>query len=244
MSAARRFFVEGSVAPGDHIEIGGGDAHKIAHVLRLTAGDEITVIDSAARVFSARLEECGRTAHAEVGREIPPARDPSPLRIDLAQAVPKGNRMDFVIEKGTELGVGSFQPFFAERSVARTAGDEKTGRWQRIARSAAQQCGRQEIPAIKPPVEFAELLDSFGEYDAVLFAWELAEPQSLTQRLSAILPPEGAVLLVIGPEGGFSHDEADRAAEQCADLLWLGPRVLRTDTAALVLLAVIGAITS
>lgn len=232
------------MAPGQRIEIAGGDAHKIVHVLRLSEGDEISVIDSTARVFSATLEKCGRIIRAHVGEETEPPRVAPTLQIDLAQAVPKGNRMDFVIEKGTELGVGSFQPFVSERSVTRVAGDGKLERWQRLARAAAQQCGRPDVPAIKPPASFEELLRSFSEYDVVLFAWEVAEPQSLTQRLSAILPSEGTVLVVVGPEGGFTHAEADNAAEACADLLWLGPRVLRTDTAALVLLAVIGAIVS
>jgi 16S rRNA (uracil1498-N3)-methyltransferase len=152
--------------------------------------------------------------------------------------------MDFVIEKATELGVMAFQPFFCERSVGRTAGDAKLSRWKRLARTAAQQCRRTDVPEVHAPITFDALVKSFAQYDIVLFAWELAEPQSLTQRLAALLPPEGKALVVVGPEGGFTHAEADDAAEQCADLLWLGPRVLRTDTAALVLLAVIGAVTS
>ena len=244
MSAARRFFVAGSTSPGACIEISGGDAHKIAHVLRLRKGDEITAIDSTGRKFSATLMKCGRIIRAQITEEIEQPQNGTTLRVDLAQAVPKGNRMDFVIEKATELGVAAFQPFFCERSIARTAGDAKRSRWQRLAKTAAQQCGSPDVPEVRSPVRFDALLRSFEEYDAVLLAWELAEPQSLTQRLSAILPSQGTVLVVVGPEGGFSHSEAEDAKEHCADLLWLGPRILRTDTAALVLLAVIGAITS
>ncbi len=244
MTSARRFFVEGALAPGERFEICGDDAHKITHVLRLRQGDEIILIDSLGRTFSATLLESGRVVHARADEEVERSSPASPIRIDLAQAVPKGSRMDFVIEKGTELGVGTFLPFFCERSVGRTAGDGKLARWRRLARTAAQQCGRAAVPDVRAPGTFDVLLQSFTEYDAVLFAWELAEPQSLTQRLSAILPAEGKVLVVVGPEGGFSHVEADSAVEHGADLVWLGPRVLRTDTAALVLLAVIGAITS
>lgn len=244
MTVARRFFVEGALAPGAAIEISGGDAHKIAHVLRLREDDQIIVIDSGGRAFAAKLLECGRVVRARIENEIPQPQRDAKLRIDLAQAVPKGSRMDFVIEKATELGVSAFQPFFSERSVGRSAGDAKLARWQRLARTAAQQCRRTDVPDVRAPVSFDELLQSFANYDAVLFAWELAEPQSLTQRLGAILPSEGNALVVVGPEGGFTHAEAENAAEQCADLLWLGPRVLRTDTAALVLLAVIGAVTS
>lgn len=202
------------------------------------------MIDSAGRAFSATIFESGRIVRAQVEKEILPPQNTSALSIDLAQAVPKGNRMDFIIEKATELGVSTFQPFFSERTVGRTAGDAKVSRWERLARTASQQCGRSDVPGIAAPVTFEELIVRFSAYDAVLFAWELAPPEPLVQRLAAVLPPEGRVLVVVGPEGGFSHAEAENAADRAAQLLWLGPRVLRTDTAALVLLAVIGAVTS
>lgn len=239
-----RFFIEDAAAPGAIVEISGGDAHKIVHVLRLREGDTVAVIDSAGRAFSATLAECGRIVRAAIEREIGPGAKTSALRVHLAQAVPKGSRMDFVIEKATELGVAAFHPFFSERSVGRGAGDAKLSRWHRLAKTAAQQCGRSDVPAVDAPITFSTLLQRFSAYDAVLFAWELAAPESLTRRLTDMLPSEGSVLVVIGPEGGFSHAEAESAAGHGARLLWLGPRVLRTDTAALVLLAVIGAVTS
>jgi 16S rRNA (uracil1498-N3)-methyltransferase len=244
LTAARRFFIEGAAAPGATVEISGGDAHKIARVLRLRAGDAVAVIDSSGRTFSATLLECGRVVRAQIENEIPQSEHASVLRIELAQAVPKGSRMDFVIEKATELGVAAFQPFFSERSVGRNAGDAKRSRWQRLAKTAAQQCGRSAVPVVEAPIAFDALVQRFSGYDGVLFAWELAEPAPLTQRLAELLPALGRLLVVVGPEGGFSHAEAENAVAHGAQLLWLGPRVLRTDTAALVLLAVIGAVTS
>ena len=245
MIAARRFFVEGAKEIGATVEIGGSDAHKIANVLRLSAGDRVVVIDSAARTFTAAIATVGRVVRATIEEEIFDDRAPSAvLRIDVAQAVPKGRRMDFVIEKGSELGVETFLPFYCERSVSRDVGAEKAARWQRIARSAAQQCGRKSVPAVVDPMPYATLLERFGEYDAVLFAWELAAPAPLSRRLAEALPASGRVLVVVGPEGGFTHAEAELAQSRGAAMLWLGPRVLRTDTAALVLLAVIGAVTS
>jgi 16S rRNA (uracil1498-N3)-methyltransferase len=91
---------------------------------------------------------------------------------------------------------------------------------------------------------YETLLERFGEYDSVLFAWELAPPAPLHRRLAEALPASGRALVVVGPEGGFTHAEAELAQRRGAEMLWLGPRVLRTDTAALVLLAVIGAVTS
>jgi 16S rRNA (uracil1498-N3)-methyltransferase len=243
--AARRFFAEGAKDVGETVEIGGTDAHKIANVLRLSVGDRMVVIDSAARTFTAAITAVGRVVRATVEEEIFDDRAPSAaLRIDVAQAVPKGRRMDFVIEKGSELGVETFFPFYCERSVSRDVGSEKAARWQRIARSAAQQCGRKSVPTVIDSMPYAKLLERFGEYDAVLFAWELATPAPLHRRLAEALPVSGRALVVVGPEGGFTHAEAELAQCRGAAMLWLGPRVLRTDTAALVLLAVIGAVTS
>jgi 16S rRNA (uracil1498-N3)-methyltransferase len=243
--AARRFFVEGAKEVGGSVEIGGADAHKIGNVLRLSAGDRIVVIDSTARTFTAAIAALGRVVRATIEEEVFEDRAPSAaIRIDVAQAVPKGRRMDFVVEKGTELGVETFLPFYCERSVGREVGAEKAARWQRIARSAAQQCGRKSIPAVLEPMPYETLVERFGEYEAVLFAWELAMPAPLHRRLAEVLPASGRVLVVVGPEGGFTHAEAELAQRRGAAMLWLGPRVLRTDTAALVLLAVIGAVTS
>ncbi|HEY4433524.1 MAG TPA: 16S rRNA (uracil(1498)-N(3))-methyltransferase [Candidatus Cybelea sp.] len=244
MTAARRFFVEGANEIGGIVEIEGADAHKIEHVLRLKAGDEIVLIDSTARTFAATIREMARSVHAEISREIEGAAPAAMLQIDVAQAVPKGQRMEFVVEKGTELGVETFVPFVCERSVRRDVSAEKLSRWRRIARTAAQQAGRKTIPQIADPLDFEGLLARFEEYDGVLFAWELATPAPLYERLREALPGRGRVLVVVGPEGGFTHAEAELAAGKDAALLWLGPRVLRTDTAALVLLAVIGSLAS
>jgi 16S rRNA (uracil1498-N3)-methyltransferase len=243
--AARRFFVEGRREAGATVEIAGDDARKIARVLRLRAGDRIEVVDSSAKTFTASVVEVGRTVTAtllETTREAP--SNISALQIDIAQAVPKAQRMDFVVEKCTELGARAFLPFYCERSVARAVHAEKLARWRRVARTATQQCGRSEIPQVFAPQEFHGILERFAGYDAVLFAWEMADAIPLYDRLRQLVPRAGSVLAVIGPEGGFTHDEAERAAHRGAELLWLGPRILRTDTAAIVLLAVIGAFAS
>jgi 16S rRNA (uracil1498-N3)-methyltransferase len=242
---ARRFFVEGAREVGGIVEIGGGDAHKIAHVLRLQPGDRIEVIDSSATAFAASIDQLGQVVCAKLLETIGAQRvDGTSLQIEIAQAVPKGRRMEFVVEKGTELGAAAFLPFYSERSVGRDVGAEKLARWQRLAYSAAQQCGRRNVPEIRDPLRFDELLECFRNYEAVLFAWELASQIPLRERLPAVLPAAGRVLIVVGPEGGFTHGEAESAGGRGAALLWLGPRILRTDTAAMALLAVIGAFAS
>ena len=245
MSAARRFFVEGEQEAGSAVEIHGGDAHKITRVLRLHAGDLIEVVDSRARAFAASIEEAGQVVRVRLLDAIADSvSEVKPLIVEVAQAVPKGTRMDFVVEKGTELGAAAFLPFYSERSVGRRVGPEKLARWRRIARTASQQSGRCEVPAVHEPLEFDALVERLDEYDAVFFAWELAPPEPLHDRLRALLPQVGRVLIVVGPEGGFAHGEAEAATSRGARVLWLGSRILRTDTAAIVLLAVIGAFTS
>lgn len=236
--SARRFFVEGVRAAGERVPIGGADARKIVAVLRLREGDDVELIDSAGTRFDARLHVDG----SDVAASLLAAHtvEPQATRaVDVAQAIPKGQKMDFVIEKATELGARAIVPFCSERSVARAPGAEKIERWQRVARTAAQQCGRSFVPEIPSVLSFEELLERFKQYDAVLFPWELASPDPLRKTLPRLLDRAYRVLVVVGPEGGFSHAEADAAVAQGARLLWLGTRILRTETAAMVLLAIL-----
>lgn len=243
--SARRFFVEGTREIGGVVEIAGSDAHKITRVLRLQRGDRIEIVDSAATSFEAAIGEAGPVVRAELLALVAaPVATDATLRCDVAQAVPKGRRMDLVIEKGTELGAGAFLPFYCERSVARALGEEKLARWGRLARTAAAQSGRVDVPEIRKPVDFDALLERFADYQRVLFAWELAPHGPLHQRLLHALPPSGSALVVVGPEGGFTHGEAEAAEARGAVTVSLGPRILRTDTAALALLAVIGSFAS
>lgn len=240
---ARRFFVEGTRKVGSTVEIDGGDARKIARVLRLHAGDRIEVVDSAATSFAASIDDVGPVVRVRLV-EIAGGDRPEALAVDVAQAVPKGTRMDGIVEKCTELGAAGFLPFYCERSVGRAAGEEKLARWRRLARTAAQQCGRDTVPAVEPPLAFDALVARFAEYDAVIFAWELAPRASLHEALRSALPAAGRALVVVGPEGGFTHAEADAARAAGAAVISLGPRILRTDTAAIALLAVIGSLAS
>ncbi|MBV8066617.1 MAG: 16S rRNA (uracil(1498)-N(3))-methyltransferase [Candidatus Eremiobacteraeota bacterium] len=241
MKTARRFFVEGTHEIGNVIAIDGSDARKIARVLRLSPGDRIEIVDSAASAFAASIASVGRDVRATL-LERRVQSWPTALRIDVAQAVPKGRRMDFVVEKGTELGASAFLPFYCERGIGR-ASAEKLDRWRRIARASAQQSGRLEVPEVNAPIRYDALLALFNQYDRVVFAWELAET-SVREALAAALPGAQRLLLVVGPEGGFTHAEADAAERRGAAMTSLGARILRTDTAAVALLAVISAFAS
>lgn len=235
---APRFFLSGTVASGDDIELTGADAHKIVAVLRLRTGDRIELCDSTARVFSARLDVREREVRARLDGPIADAPPPDAVRIVVAQGIPKGAKMDYVVEKLVELGVAEIVPLASERAVA-DASAAKRERWNRIARAAAQQCGRSEIPVIGAPASFAHLLERFAEFDRIIVPWELAERVPLRERLPDVVAGVRSLLLVVGPEGGFSHDEVETARSAGAVPVSLGARILRTETAALVLLSIV-----
>jgi 16S rRNA (uracil1498-N3)-methyltransferase len=235
---ARRFFVRDAHRAGEVVAIHGSDAHKIVNVLRLRDGDVIEVVDSHGSIFAATLESKAGELQARLGE---PRSAPAPrVVIDVAQGIPKGQKMDFVVEKLGELGVRALLPLRSERTIAADVGPAKLERWRRLARSAAQQSGRTDLLAVTDSLPFAQLCLQFPEYDAVIFPWEAAEPQPLREALPGIVGEAARILVVVGPEGGFSHAEAESAKAAGAHLVSLGSRILRTETAALAVVAILG----
>jgi 16S rRNA (uracil1498-N3)-methyltransferase len=241
---ASRFFIDGIYEEGATVAFERGDAHKIVHVLRLEPGDGIRVIDSSGSEFDATIAGDAHNVLARIGSRVPRHTDAHPVRLTLAQAIPKGQKMEFVIEKASELGVTALLPFTSERTVVRDFGTNKIERWRRVAKSSAEQSGRRQILDVADPLAFSQLLERFAAYDAVLFPWEASEPAPLRTSLPPVLNGARRVLAVIGPEGGFSHDEASAAEGAGASVISLGPRILRTETAGLYLAAVIDFLTA
>ena len=232
-----RFFVAGVHALGDRVAFAADDAHKLRSVLRKRSGDRVEVVDSGGAAYTALLDIGERAVAALLEASIDRPTAESRLRVTIAQAVPKGQKMDFVIEKATELGVHAIVPVRSLRVIATETGDAKRERWQRIARSAAQQSGRSAVPEIGPIVTWDALLTTFPDYDRVYVPWELAPPAALRDVLAGSVHDAERVLLAIGPEGGFAADEIARATAAGATVISLGRRILRTETAALVLLS-------
>lgn len=201
-------------------------------------GDSIDVIDSAAQHFHATLAIDGRTVRAHL-TERTSSEHVGHVQITVAQGVPKGQKMDFVVEKLTELGAAKIVPLQSERTIVTDVSANKIERWRRLAKTAAQQCGRSEIPSIAQPQSFADLCARFADYDTVLLPWELADRIPLRERLPDIVANARRILVLIGPEGGFSHAEAEAAQRAGAQLVSLGTRILRTETAALAVLAIL-----
>ena len=234
-----RFFVEGVHAAGDRVAFAPDDARKLATVLRKRSGDRVQVVDSGGNAYAATLEIAGRSAHATLDERLDRAGVETTLKVTIAQAVPKGQKMDFVVEKATELGAYAIVPVRSARVAGHDTGAGKVERWRRVAKSAAQQSGRTRIPDVADVHDWDALIATFPRYDRVYVPWELAEPAPLRDVFDAELAGAERVLIAIGPEGGFGADEIERARAAGAVPISLGRRILRTETAALVVLAAI-----
>lgn len=232
-----RFFVEGVHAVGDRIGFAPDDARKLTTVLRKRSGDRVQVVDSGGAAYAATLAVDGRAVAATLDERLDRGDVETALRVTLAQAVPKGQKMDLVVEKATELGAHAIVPVRSARVVGHETSPAKVERWRRIARSAAQQSGRVRVPEVADVHDWDALLATFADYDRVYVPWELAEPAPLRAVFERDVPDASSVLLVIGPEGGFAADEVDRARNAGASAISLGRRILRTETAALVVLS-------
>lgn len=205
----------------------------------MCTGDALEIIDSAAQRFAARIEIDGARVLARLERLVPVNASTFPS-VTIAQGLPKGHKMDFVVEKLTELGVARIIPMRTERSVVSQVGAQKLERWRRLAKTASAQCGRVDVPIIHEEMPFARVLAEHANVDCALLPWELAPAEPLRSTLPGLLQGARSVLVLIGPEGGFSHAEADAARAAGAHAISLGERILRTETAGLVSLTIIG----
>jgi 16S rRNA (uracil1498-N3)-methyltransferase len=232
---SRARLIEPGFQPGENREARlSPEAAQHARVLRLRVGDSLSLCDGAGSEWLAEVMALGRDLVVRVGDALPaPIPDRAPLEITLLQGLPKAEHADFVLQKATELGVSRLVFVATARAVPRV--DAAAPRWERIVREAARQCGRRELPALSfaPSLE-AGLAQATG--DLRLFCAEAGGDGRLRDQL-----PERAraVTLAIGPEGGFAPEEVERARAAGFCPVWLGERVLRTETAALAAIAIV-----
>ena len=229
-----RFFIPSGNLHDGRATLTGQESNHLRRVLRLRPNDRIIVFDESGWEHEAViLSFDGETSNLEILRSCQIDKE-SPLRITLALALTKGDTIDFTIEKATELGVETIVPFASSRTVPKFDSEKigkRTLRWQKIAISAAKQCGRTRVPEILPLVELHALLTQLWPDALRLIFWEQESIHGLAE-LKKNQPNVHSVLLLIGPEGGFSRDEASDAIEHGFKPIRLGGRVLRADTAA------------
>ncbi len=235
-----RFFVPARDVVDGKARLQGGEFRHLQRVLRLREGDAVTLFDDAGIEHQGVIASLSpRIATVRIVSSAAPARE-SPLAVTLYQGLPKGRKMDLIVEKATELGVTAIVPFvsaFGTMTVGAASG--KRERWERIALAAAKQSGRTTIPTIGTVLTFLEVVTAAAGHERGLLFFEEAGTMTLPAGGDGPAPKSAAV--VIGPEGGFSPDEATRALNAGLLVCGLGPRVLRTETAALVALALVQA---
>ncbi len=229
----RRFFMKTDQIRTTRPVITGADARHIIRVLRLGIGDRLVLFDGTGAEFESQIVALAvDRVELSIVRSFSFSREPA-IRLTVAQAFLKDKKMDGLIRQMTELGATRWIPFFALRSVARPAGTRIAGRidrWEKIAGEALKQCGRSRPPEIDPVRDFDDMLIQAAGSDVRLFFWE-KEGDPLTRAAGTRGTDATAVFLVLGPEGGFEAEEADRARRAGFRITGLGPRILRAETA-------------
>jgi len=237
-----RLYFSGELVPGRAFALPRQQAHHATRVLRLKAGDAVTLFNGGGAEFDAMVTRvAGDAVSVKVGDARDCARE-SPLEIVLGQALSSGERMDYTVQKAVELGVAAIHPLAAVRSVVRLTGEraeKRVAHWQAVAISACEQSGRNRVPPVAPVTEFAAWLGraagGAGELRLLL------SPAGAT-RLRDLPRPAASIVLLAGPEGGFTPEEESAARHYGFAPVRLGPRVLRTETAAVAALAALQAL--
>ena len=234
------FFAPEENAETGSVAIRGSDVNHIRNVLRLKAGDRIVVSDGRDR--DSVCEIVSLAPDEVLTRVLPEAVEESelPVHFHLFQGLPKGDKMEFILQKAVELGVSSLIPVEMKRCVVKLDEKKKLSRrekWAAQAESAAKQSGRRIIPEIEPVMSFREALGRAGEMDVLLVPYENAEGMDRTRELLSSLKAGQHVGIFIGPEGGFEPSEIEALTAAGGETLTLGRRILRTETAGMAALA-------
>jgi 16S rRNA (uracil1498-N3)-methyltransferase len=235
-----RFFVTPECISASSIVLSDDTAHQIRAVLRMRPGDEIDVLDNSGQVYRVKLTAVHRN---EVTGQIITRQlaDTEPVvDLTLYQGTLKAQKFEWILQKGTELGVSRFVPTVCQRSVVQNQKVllKKRTRWQAIIREAAEQSRRGRLPSLSAPMQFSEALTESTTLPLTLLPWEEAGQGSLDTALSQV-GPVSKLGIFIGPEGGFSPDEVALARQLDARVISLGPRIMRAETAGLALCAAI-----
>ncbi|MFZ1508102.1 MAG: 16S rRNA (uracil(1498)-N(3))-methyltransferase [Anaerolineae bacterium] len=234
-----RFFVTPTAIHGEAVTLAAETAHHLREVLRLGPGAEIMVLDGSGREYRVSITHQSRSGvEGRILSQTPALGEPR-TQITLYQATLKGEKFEWLLQKGTEIGISRFVPLLTQRCVThdRASLSKKEGRWRRIIQEAAEQARRGRLPALAAPLDLVDACqEAARQADLILFLWESAPGHGLKPALQAwrsSAAASGRISLFVGPEGGFSEGEAALAAASGACLIGLGPRILRAETAGL-----------
>lgn len=238
-----RFFLTPDQFSQDSVNFPPDLAHQILHVLRLGEGDRVAVLDDRGQIFQVALS-LGPDKNQVTGEIIDRDDvDSEPwVQVSLCFGLSNRDKVEWIIQKGTEIGISAFYPFVSSRTLVQSQGlsAKRVNRWEKIIKEAAEQSGRGRLPKLVLPMQYNEcLVKAVDAHDLSLIAWEGAE-QSCASLKSLVRNFDGkSIALFVGPEGGFSENEVDEAAAQGVQRVSLGKRILRMETAAIVFPALV-----
>ncbi len=233
------FFVEPRQISGDQVIIIGPDVNHIRNVLRMKPGELVRVSDEKDFCGQCRVEELGEDQILLTVLEEADSTE-LPAQVTLFQGLPKGDKMEWIIQNNTGLGITRIVPDAMKRSVVRPHAKKaaaKVARWQAIAESAGKQSGRTRLPEVAQVMTYAQMLQESADYDLLLLPYESAEGMDAVRSLFAQAKPGMRIGILIGPEGGFEPSEVDAAVAVGWKVLSLGRRILRTETAGMTVMA-------
>lgn len=245
MKELQRYFIDNPFSGEKEVILKGDHFHHIVHVMRMTPNDEVYIVFQNEKACIAKITDITNEAvivsivkWEEMSKEMP-------VHVTIASGLPKGDKLELIIQKGTELGAFAFIPFNADRSIVKWDAkkeQKKLSRWLKIAEEAAEQSHRQHKPDILPPVSFKELLHLSSNYTHKMVAFEENAKQGESTNFAKTLKnfkQDDTVLIVFGPEGGISNSEMEQLKNNGFVICGLGPRILRTETAPLYALSAI-----
>ena len=233
------FFVSEEQINGENAYIEGSDVNHIANVLRMKPGEELLISvkgdwDYLCKIVDIETDRVNlKVLESMEQRELP-------VNITLLQGIPKSDKLEMIIQKAVELGVHSIVPFTSKRVIVKLdekSGENKTKRWQRISESAAKQSKRSIIPEVKAPISFKQMLQNIADYDKAYLAYEEARGIESAREAFASAKQYKSIAVCIGPEGGFEEQEIEAAKEAGFEIISLGSRILRTETAGFAVLS-------
>lgn len=222
-----KFFIPKENISEDFLTITGEDVKHITKVLRMGIGDELTCCDGRGNDYRVRIASQGTQIICEILKKCKCDTE-SNLHVTLVQGIPKGSKMDYIIQKTTELGVCEIYPCELSRCVSKIEGKNKIQRWQKISEEAAKQSGRGIIPKIHNPIDISRAIEILSSADVAFVPYECAEEKFLKPILTSCNSPK-TVAFMIGPEGGFDKSEIEKLGD--IPTVSLGKRILRTETA-------------